>query len=710
MSYQRFIVPVAVLALVVSGCKHDEEKKEGKVVTEVAVETAKITRATLHSYVEGFGTVEPEPASADRGAASVRLAAPTPGVVAEVPAVEGQRVAKGARLFTLDDRVAKAAVERAKHNVAKAEQGIIRAQKLVEKTRPAVAKTLEGVKFAELTLTREQMLLKQENTSAKKVQDAEQLVASAKAELAAAQADLAAASAEPASAQAELAVARSELVSAETQLSLLHVEAPFAATVVRVNAKPGEVVDSTAILAELMDLDRLVVSAQIPSTEAGGVKLGQSVELGRDKPVSGKVVFIHSQTDAKTDTVLVRVAVPVGAGLRPGQFVNVRVESEARPDRLAVPVESIVKTDDATVIAVVEGDTAKQVPVKVGLRDGGLVEVEGEALKEGMTVVTKGAYGLPKETKVRVPAPPPLDLMQTIPLPGVKGGFDLMAVDVAGKRLFVCAQDNHTLEVIDLAAGKVARSVPGFNEPKWVVYRPETSRLYVATAGDGKVTVLDATTLAVIKSFEFKEKANNLRFDPATKELFVGVGKTFGALGIIDTAADKVSGEIKLANFPKQFELDGTLIYVNVPGANHIAVVDRAKKAVIANWPVKEAKDNVPMALDRAQHRLFIACDPGKFVVFDTASGKSVANLDISAEADGIAYDAARKLIYVSCGEGAIEVIQQTDADHYKSAGKVATMKGAGTSLFVPEFKQLFLLVPQSDKQAAELRVYQSGQ
>ena len=309
-----------------------------------------------------------------------------------------------------------------------------------------------------------------------------------------------------------------------------------------------------------------------------------------------------------------------------------------------------------------------------------------------------------------VPTTSLLQLVQTIPLPDVKGGFDLMAADMAGQRLFVCAQDNHTLEVIDLKAGQRVRSVPGFNEPKWVVYRPETGRLYVATAGDGKVTALDANTFAVIKEFQFEEKANNLRFDPATKELFVGVGKTFGALGIIDTATDKVSGEIKLDSFPKQFELEGNLIYVNVPAANHIAVVDRAKKAVIATWPVAEAKENVPMGIDRPQRRLFVACDSGKFIVFNTASGKSVASLDIAAEADGVYYDASRKLIYVSCGAGSVEVIRQADADHYQLVGRIATAPGAGTSLFVPEFGRLYVLVPQKDQQRAEIRVFAAAQ
>jgi hypothetical protein len=300
-----------------------------------------------------------------------------------------------------------------------------------------------------------------------------------------------------------------------------------------------------------------------------------------------------------------------------------------------------------------------------------------------------------------------LKLAKTVPLPHVKGGFDLMAADVAGKRLFVAAEDNDTMEVIDLAAGKHLRSVAGFKEPKWVVYRPESHRLYVSCGGDGSVRVLDSRTFEPVRKFEFKEKANNLRYDAKTKELFVGVGKTFGEIAVIDTAKDKVKGAIKLANFPKQFELDGNRIYVNVPEANHIAVIDRERMAVMETWPVAEAKGNVPMGADKAHGRLFIGCEPGKLVVFDTRAGKSVASVDISPEPDGVHYDAKRKRIYVSCGEGSVDVVAEGKGDSYKMLERVATAKGAATSLFVPEWNRLCVAVPQREGQRAEMRIFE---
>ena len=300
----------------------------------------------------------------------------------------------------------------------------------------------------------------------------------------------------------------------------------------------------------------------------------------------------------------------------------------------------------------------------------------------------------------------PLTFIGAVPLPQVKGGFDLMAADINGQRLFLAAQDNNTLEVIDLANKKLLRSVPGFNEPKWVVYRPESNRLYISNGGDGSVRVLDAQTFVQSKQYSFREKANNLRYDVSDSLLFVGVGKTFGEIAIIDAAKDTSVGTITLSAFPKQFEVVADRIYVNVPKANHVAVIDRKAMKQIAAWPVAAAHENVPMGIDQAQQRLFIGCEPGKLAILDMTNGTSVASLDISAEPDSIYYDKTRRLIYISCGAGFIDVIRQLDADHYEVVSKIPTAPGAATALFIPGLNRYCLAVPQTDKQTAELRLF----
>ena len=318
----------------------------------------------------------------------------------------------------------------------------------------------------------------------------------------------------------------------------------------------------------------------------------------------------------------------------------------------------------------------------------------------GITAFAPAVFSAPA-----APMMPSLELVGAIALPGVKGGFDLMATDATGQRLFLAAEGNGSLEILDLKARTRLKSIGGMDEPKWVVYRPESHRLFVSN-GDGKVRTFDSNTYAPGRIFEFREKANNLRFDATTGELFVGIGKKFGALAIINTRTDTLSAEIPLSNFPKQFDLDGDRIYVNVPTANHIAVVSRAQNKVIATWPVRAAQDNIPMGFDRASHRLFVGCESGKLAVFDTTTGREVTSLNISAEPDGVHYDAKCHLIYVSCGAGFIDVIRQQDADHYARLEQIPTAKGAATSLFVAELNSLYLAVPAQDVTPAELRIF----
>lgn len=338
---------LAALCLAAPSLHADEEEK---IETEVAVRIGKITRATLRRAIAAFGVVEPQLGEAGSPPASARLSPATPGIIAEANGVEGQHVEKGAVLFRLDSRAADA----------------------------AVAKAEAAVQFAQKNADRQKKLIAAEGTSEKLVLEAEQALAGAKTELAA----------------------------ARVQQSLLRGEAPLAGTLVRFSARPGEAADITLPLAEIVDLDRLTATVRVPRAEAAALRVEQKAQLlvgGNAAPIESAVTFMSSQVDALTDTVLVRLSVTKGAGLRPGQFVSARIFSEERPDRLVVPVASVVKdADGASFIALVENGKAVRKPIKTGLREAGLVEIEGADLTEGQTVVTVGAYGLPEQTKVRI--------------------------------------------------------------------------------------------------------------------------------------------------------------------------------------------------------------------------------------------------------------------------------------------------------------------
>jgi DNA-binding beta-propeller fold protein YncE len=299
-------------------------------------------------------------------------------------------------------------------------------------------------------------------------------------------------------------------------------------------------------------------------------------------------------------------------------------------------------------------------------------------------------------------------LVQTIPLSDVEGRIDHLAVDLKGQRLFVAALGNDSVEIVDLRTGTRVRSLTGFHEPQGVAFIESLGRLFVSNGGTGAVDSFDSENLQPLGAVKFSGDADNLRYDEAAGQLYVGYGD--GALGIVDAKDRKQVGEVQLAGHPESFQLEnaGTRIFVNVPNANQIAVIDRTTRRVVTTWALPDARSNFPMALDEASHRLFVGVrQPAKLLAFDTESGKVVASLDCAGDADDLFYDRERKRFYLSGGEGFVDVFTQQDADHYALNIKVPTATGARTSLFVPPLRRFFLAVPHRGTQAAEVRVYE---
>lgn len=300
----------------------------------------------------------------------------------------------------------------------------------------------------------------------------------------------------------------------------------------------------------------------------------------------------------------------------------------------------------------------------------------------------------------------PPELVQTIALPDVRGRIDHLDIDLDGERLFVAALGNNTVEVIDLRAGQRSARLDRLQEPQGVAYVPEGKRLFVANGRGGRVDIFEGAPLAAAGHVDGLEDADNVRYDRKSGRVYIGYGS---ALAAIDAATLKLAGQIKLAGHPESFQLDSgaSHIFVNVPNAQHIAVVDRNKQSVLATWILGDMKANFPMALDESSRRLFVATrQPAALLVHDAETGKRIANLPIGGDADDIFFDTERKRIYVICGQGVIDVVQQWDADRYQSVAQVPSAPGARTGLFVAARNTLYVAVPARGTSPAEIRVY----
>lgn len=300
----------------------------------------------------------------------------------------------------------------------------------------------------------------------------------------------------------------------------------------------------------------------------------------------------------------------------------------------------------------------------------------------------------------------PLVLVRTIPLPRVEGRIDHLAFDSAGHRLFVAALGNNTVEVVDPESGSV-RSLPGFHEPQGIATVPDAGQVAIAEGEGEGVKLIDLARFQSVAAIRLGEDSDNARYDAAARRLYVGYGS--GAIAAIDPATRTVVGTVKLPAHPESFQLErsGPRMFVNLPDADQIAVVDRRAMKVVATWPMTTAKANFPMALDETGHRLFVGCRrPARVLVYDTVRGAQVDAFPAVGDTDDLFYDEARTRLYVSGGEGFVDAFQGQPTGRFERLARISTADGARTSLFVREQSRLYVAVPHRGRQPAEIRAY----
>jgi DNA-binding beta-propeller fold protein YncE len=339
-------------------------------------------------------------------------------------------------------------------------------------------------------------------------------------------------------------------------------------------------------------------------------------------------------------------------------------------------------------------------------------------------------------------APPPakapvLTYIGSIPLPKVQGRMDHMSVDLTGQRLFSAAYDNHTLEVIDLKAGKVVKELE-LNEPQNSSYFPSINRLFVSSSGDGTVKIFDATTFGLVRTVQLSSDADNMRFDARRNHVLVDYGgekflygqvqgregEKDGAVAVLDLDGKNLA-QIPTGGHPEALQLEeiGHRIFINSPDNHYIVVADLDTNKVLARWTNPEC-ENYPMALDEAHHRVFVFCRGASVAsVIDTESGKQVTTIPVTPQSssDDMFFDPTKNRLYILsrmlidnknfrvAGPGIVDVIQEQDPDHYEKIATYTTGFGGQTGLFVPEWQKLFVAArAQPTGQSAEILMYEA--
>lgn len=309
----------------------------------------------------------------------------------------------------------------------------------------------------------------------------------------------------------------------------------------------------------------------------------------------------------------------------------------------------------------------------------------------------------------------PLKLVTTYEFPSdVDSRFDHLIVDLDSHRLFTTPRKS--VDVFDLETGKLIHRITEVEVPHALLYRKDLQRLYVTDGEPGALKIFDGKTYDLIKTVKLLPDADAIAYDPVTKYIYIYNGGkdaqlTYSTITIVDTTTGEKVNDIKVDGDQLEcmvLEKSGSKLYVNNRAKNQVEVIDRNTRQVLASWPVTLGKGNDPIALDEANHRLFVICRSGLLVVFNTETGRELQAYPVGEFVDDLVFDAKSKRLYAPSGvAGSVDVYEQTDPDHYKSLGKIFAGEWGKTGQLVPELHRYFVPVPKSGSKNAKVMVYQ---
>lgn len=291
-------------------------------------------------------------------------------------------------------------------------------------------------------------------------------------------------------------------------------------------------------------------------------------------------------------------------------------------------------------------------------------------------------------------------IVAIIALPNVAGRIDHLAYDPVDQTIFIAELGNNTVESVNISTRRVEHRLTGFGEPQGVAYSPALERLYVASA-DGKVRSFRRGDLTPDKSVDVGADADNVRIDEGSRRLYVGHGN--GAIAVLDARTLARISDIPLKGHPESFQLapGDARLFVNVPDANEISVLDRTRAKTVGHWAIDAPRANYPMAIDAANGRvLSVFRRPARIVSRDLALGTVAVDVPTCADADDVFIDEHRHQVYVVCGEGVIDVLSNPDLEKVAS---LRTTAGARTGLYRADVDRLFVAARANGNTAAAL-------
>src|SRR5260370_15025049 len=244
------------------------------------------------------------------------------------------------------------------------------------------------------------------------------------------------------------------------------------------------------------------------------------------------------------------------------------------------------------------------------------------------------------------------------PVGGPVGGFDYVSIDSSARRVNV--SQGAAVEVRDADSGKIVGTIPDTPGVHGAAIASPFKHGFTSNGREGKVSMFDSTTLALIKKIDVGKGPDGIYYEPKTKRVFTN---NHGSHDItaIDAASGDVVGTVPAKGDGEQAIIgkDG-LIYVNSEDTAEVVVFDPKSLEVKQRFPIGVAKTPTGLAYDAKTNRLFIDCrNEPKMVVMDAANGKVIGSFPIGAGVDFAGFDSKARLIFFSCGDGNLNIFHQ---------------------------------------------------
>ena len=302
-----------------------------------------------------------------------------------------------------------------------------------------------------------------------------------------------------------------------------------------------------------------------------------------------------------------------------------------------------------------------------------------------LCLILNGATAFAAET--------PYHFIKEIPVGG-KAQWDYLTVDSEAHRLYL--SHGVKVEVIDLDKGTVIGAIESTPGVHGIALAPKLGLAFTSNGQENKASIVDLKTLKTITKVTTGANPDSMVYEPVQNEVYTFNGKGKSAT-VFDPQSGRVTATIDLGGKPESAITDSEACraYVNIEDKSEVVVIDLKTHKVVNHWPIAPGEAPTGMAIDLAQHRLFLGCDNNKMVMMDSSTGKVLATVPIGAGVDANAFDPGTQFAFSSNGEeGTTTIAREVGPDKLMVVQSLKTVVGARTIALDPKTHNIYLPAP----------------